>query len=108
MIRESFEDESESRGDPTKGLSLVMLSVATSIDALAVGLSLSMLGLSVWWPAFVIGVVALVLTAAGLYFGKTVARARSISKYAELLGGVVLILIGLHILWEHGVFSAFF
>ncbi len=108
MIRESFSDAEENHGDPTKGLTLVMLSVATSIDALAVGLSLSMLGISVWWPACVIGVVALVLTVAGLFFGKTVARARRISKYAEMIGGMVLISIGLRILWEHGALAYFF
>ncbi len=108
MIRESFAEEEGAQGDPTKGLTLIMLSVATSIDALAVGLSLSMLGISVWWPACVIGVVALALTAAGLYFGKTVARARRISKYAECIGGFVLLLIGLRILWEHGALAYFF
>lgn len=101
MIKEAFEEDDGSRGDPTKGMSLVILSVATSIDALAVGLSLSMLGISVWWPAFVIGIVALVFTIAGLQLGKRAAQAQSIGKYAELLGGIVLILIGIKILWEH-------
>lgn len=105
MIKEAFEEDDGSKGDPTRGMSLIILSVATSIDALAVGLSLSMLGISVWWPAFVIGIVALVFTTFGLHFGKTVARADRIGKYAELLGGVVLICIGIKILWEHGVIS---
>lgn len=105
MIREAFEEEDETKGDPTKGMSLVVLSVATSIDALAVGLSLSMLGISVWWPSFVIGVVAFVFTAGGLLLGQTVARAKLLGKYAELLGGTVLIAIGFKILWEHGVFG---
>lgn len=102
MIKEAFEEEDDSKGDPTKGMSLVVLSVATSIDALAVGLSLSMLGISVWYPAFIIGIVALVFTTIGLHFGKVVTRAKSFSRYAELLGGSVLIGIGLKILWEHG------
>lgn len=105
MIRESFEEEDTGKGDPTKGMSLVVLSVATSIDALAVGLSLSMLGISVWWPSLVIGVVAFVFTACGLLLGQTVARAKLLGKYAELLGGTVLIAIGVKILWEHGVFG---
>ena len=105
MIREAFDHEDEAKGDPTKGMRLIILSVATSIDALAVGLSLSMLGISVWWPALVIGVVALLFTMAGLHLGKTVVRAKSIGKYAELLGGAVLIGIGLKILWEHGALS---
>lgn len=106
MIHEAFEDEEESRKDPTKGMTLIVLSIATSIDALAVGLSLSMLGVSVWWPSLIIGIVALLFTLVGLQLGKTAAKAQSIGKYAELLGGTVLICIGLKILWEHGVLSA--
>lgn len=105
MIQEAFEEDDESKGDPTKGMSLVVLSIATSIDALAVGLSLSMLGISVWYPAFIIGIVALAFTTVGLHFGKVVTKAASISKYAELLGGSVLIGIGIKILWEHGALS---
>ncbi len=104
MIREAFEEEKESKGDPTKGMTLVILSIATSIDALAVGLSLSLLGISIWWPALIIGLVALLFTATGLYLGKTAAKAEHIGKYAELSGGSVLIGIGLKILWDHGVF----
>ncbi|QJB55936.1 manganese efflux pump MntP family protein [Pseudodesulfovibrio sp. zrk46] len=105
MIKEAFEDDDEAKGDPTKGMTLVVLSVATSIDALAVGLSLSMLGLSVWWPALIIGIVAVLFTAVGLHIGKTAGQAKSISKYAELLGGVVLFIIGVKILWEHGALT---
>ena len=65
MIREAFEEKSDKVSDPTRGLTMVMLSVATSIDALAVGLSLAMLGVSVWRPAIVIGIVAGVLTVFG-------------------------------------------
>jgi putative Mn2+ efflux pump MntP len=106
MIREAFDHDSRRHGDPTRGMTLVMLSVATSIDALAVGLSLSMLGVSVWWPALVIGVVALAFTAAGLHLGKTVARAERLSTCSELAGGVILIAIGLNILREHGALGA--
>lgn len=103
MIREAFDDgESDKQRDPTRGMTLIMLSVATSIDALAVGLSLSMLGLSIWLPALVIGLVALLFTGIGLHLGRTVARARCIGRAAELLGGGVLIAIGIRILWEHG------
>lgn len=103
MIREAFgDDECSEHRDPTRGMTLIMLSVATSIDALAVGLSLSMLGLSIWLPALVIGLVALLFTVIGLHLGRTVARARRIGRAAELLGGGVLIAIGLRILWEHG------
>lgn len=102
MIHEAFEDEAEELKDPTKGMSLIMLSVATSIDALAVGLSLSVLGVSVWWPALVIGLVALGFTFMGLQIGKRAARARLLSTSAEVIGGMVLLAIGFKILWDHG------
>lgn len=102
MIREAFAaDEQRCRMDPTRGWTLVMLSVATSIDALAVGLSLSMLRLSIWFPALVIGLVALVVTGAGLHLGRTVSRARRFGRIAESIGGTVLIGIGGRILWTH-------
>ncbi len=103
MIREALGDkDEESACDPTCGTALIMLSVATSIDALAVGLSLSLLGVSVWWPALVIGVTALGFTALGMFLGETMSRAGRLAHFAEILGGVVLIGIGLKILAEHG------
>lgn len=70
MIYEAFSDEENTDDrDPTKGLSLVLLSIATSIDALAVGFSLSVIGVSIWMPALVIGLVAGVLTIVGMLLG---------------------------------------
>jgi len=104
MLRESFSREKESRqkNDPTRGTTLVVLSVATSIDALAVGLGLSMLRISIWFPAAVIGVVAALFTAAGLHLGKRVGAASHLGSYAGALGGLVLLAIGLNILYRHG------
>ncbi len=101
MIYEAFHPEKEERrpGDPTRGLSLVFLSIATSIDALAIGLSLGMLEITVWGPALVIGLVAGVFTVAGMLIGRR-AGDRWGSR-VEILGGVVLILIGLKIVFEH-------
>lgn len=107
MLRAAFRKETpgEERKDPTKGLTLVMLSVATSIDALAVGLSLSMINVSIWTPALVIGLVAGVFTTAGMHLGKIIGAATCLSRCAEGAGGVVLVLIGLNILFEHGALS---
>ena len=104
MIREALggEDESKTAKDPTRGMTMVMLSVATSIDALAVGLSLSMIRISIWTPALVIGLVAGLFTMTGMYLGKRIARAAYLSRYAELAGGLVLLGIGIRILYEHG------
>lgn len=109
MIREAFElddEESTTKKDATKGLTLVILSVATSIDALAVGLSMSLLKVSIVYPAIIIGIVAGLFTIAGLHLGAKAAELKRLSPAAEILGGVVLWVIGLNILWEHGVFAA--
>ncbi len=110
MIREAFklEEDARAKNDPTRGLTLVMLSVATSIDALAVGLTLSMLQVAIWFPALVIGLVAGAFTVAGLHLGKTVGSAERLSPVAEVLGGVVLIGIGIHILYEHQALALLF
>ncbi len=94
-----------SRKDATKGITMVMLSVATSIDALAVGLSMSMLRVSIFYPAVIIGIVAGFFTIVGLHVGKRVSRISWLSTSAEIIGGLVLLIIGLNILREHGVFS---
>ncbi|MFH1984628.1 MAG: manganese efflux pump MntP family protein [Pseudomonadota bacterium] len=100
----SKDDDDRDSCDPTRGLTMVMLSVATSIDALAVGLTLSMLNVSIWTPALIIGLVAGGFTVAGMHLGKALSRAAHFSRWAEALGGVVLIAIGINILREHGVF----
>ncbi len=91
--------------DPTRGNTLLLLGIATSLDALAVGLSFSVLKISVWGPAVLIGVVCALITAVGLWAGKSLAQAVLAGKRAEVLGGCVLIGIGLKILYEHGVFG---
>lgn len=107
MFREAFKGEGgpSVAKDPTKGSTMVMLSVATSLDALAVGLSLSMLNVSIWLPALVIGIVAGALTTVGLHLGKNLSRATLVRRYADALGAAVLLIIGLNILREHGVFD---
>lgn len=87
------------RADPTKGWSLVILSVATSIDALAVGLSLAVLNVQIWYPAVVIGLVAGAFTAVGLHLGGRFGEL--LGRRMEIVGGVILILIGVKILVEH-------
>jgi len=110
MIKEAFQDGKDKKPikDYTKGMTLVMLSVATSIDALAVGFSLSLLKISIWMPALIIGIVAGTFTVIGMRIGERIGAANRLSLYAETIGGVVLIGIGLNILYEHGALSAFF
>lgn len=107
MLKEAFwrdEEDGDGQKDSTRGLTLVVLSIATSIDALAVGFSMSLLDISIATPALIIGLVAAIFTVSGLYLGNRVAGFKRLSSYAEVLGGVVLLLIGLNILHDHGVF----
>lgn len=87
------------RTDPTRGLSLVTLSVATSIDAFAVGITLAMLQVSIWYPAAVIGCVAAALTCVGLRLGARLGAA--FGRWMEIGGGLILIGIGVKIVMEH-------
>ncbi len=85
--------------DPSRGTSLVVLSVATSIDALAVGLSLAMLRVSIWYPSAVIGIITAGLSVIGIQAGKYLGR--KLGSRMELVGGIILILIGCRILASH-------
>ena len=85
--------EAHERPDPTRGWTLITLSVATSIDALAVGLSMGLSGVSIWTPCVVIGAVTAALTAVGIAFGGRIGP--RFGRVAEIAGGLVLIGIGL-------------
>ena len=99
MIWESFGRGDEARKDPTRGWTLLILAIATSIDALAVGLSFAFLDVSIWMPSIVIGLVALVLSAVGAAFGSHLGRRFGV--WAERAGGLVLIGIGIKIVVDH-------
>ena len=106
MIKDAMvgRQEEAKKIDPTRGYTLVMLSVATSIDSLAVGLSFAVLNVSVWMPAAVIGLVATLLTIIGLRLGCLLGSASRVGARAEIAGGLVLLAIGFNILHQHGVF----
>ena len=100
MIMASFQTEAETFDkDPSRGFNLVLLSVATSIDALAVGLSLAMINISIWYPCLIIGIITAGLSVVGIRAGKYFGE--KLGSRMELLGGVILILIGLKILVSH-------
>jgi len=101
MIWESWKhDEArQSLTDPTRKWSLVMLSVATSIDALAVGLSMALLKVPILYPSVIIGVVAAAMTAAGMIFGRKLGA--RFGKRMEFVGGLILIAIGIRIVVGH-------
>lgn len=103
MIREGFSRDGSSPingcDDPSRGSSLVMLSIATSIDALGVGLSLAFLRVDVLGASIIIGLVSLLMSIAGLLGGKKLNQ--RFGKRVEVLGGLVLIAIGLRIVITH-------
>lgn len=102
MIRESLQSGDECCENTKPDFSvreMLTMAIATSIDALAVGVSLAFLGVNVWAAVAVIGVVTMIFSMIGLKIGN-IFGCRYKSK-AEIFGGVILILIGLKILFEH-------
>src|SRR3990172_1264928 len=84
------EGREEAGRDPTRGVSLV---------ALSVGLSLGVLRVGIWYPAVVIGMVACSLTAAGLHLGRRIGE--TAGRRMEVVGGAILVGIGVKILFGH-------
>ena len=82
---------------------LLILAVATSIDALAVGVSMAFLQVSIWWPSAVIGIVAFAFSYAGGALGRRIGPV--LGKAAEIAGGLILVGIGVKILLDHLFFS---
>ncbi len=83
-----------------------MLAIATSIDALAVGISFAALEQSIFWAASIIGIICFFMTATGMILSNIIARNRtSVTKYANIFGGLLLIAIGVKILFGHNVIS---
>ena len=99
MIREACSGECEKENDSLDIKTMFLLAVATSIDALAVGITFAFLKVNIAAAVSFIGVTTFVISAAGVKIGNTFG-----TKYkskAELAGGIILILLGLKILLEH-------
>ena len=103
MIGNAFkkDDGKIAQADPTKGINLIILSIATSIDALAVGLSLAHLDITILYPSVIIGIVAAIMTIIGISLGKGLGKIGG--KKVGILGGLILIGIGIKILIEYFV-----
>ncbi|MFC2045208.1 manganese efflux pump MntP family protein [Chloroflexota bacterium] len=101
MFREATQPEhSEDKEiDITKGFILITLSIATSIDALAVGLSFAFLKINIIMASLTIGIVAFSVTTIGFIVGKKASKI--IGKRAEAIGGVILLAIAFRILFSH-------
>ena len=100
MIWSGFHPEAEVKQiDPSRGWTLVLLSIAVSIDALAVGFSLGIIGVTIWVPAAVIGIVTGLVSWLGLRLGNKLGE--KFGKRMEIAGGIILILLGIRILMMH-------
>ena len=100
MIRSGFDPNSDNtKSNPSRGWTLVLLSIAVSIDALAVGFSLGLISVTIWYPAVIIGIVTGLVSWLGLRLGNKLGK--KFGKRMEIAGGIVLILIGVRILIMH-------
>lgn len=106
VIIDSIKGEEDRRAfNPLNIKVMFGLAIATSIDATAVGLSLSLVNHSILMPALIVGIVTLVASSMGVIFG-----CKASNKYSlklNIIGGVILILIGFNILMEHTVWVTF-
>lgn len=105
MIKESFKEEDEKRFNPESLKVIFTMAIATSIDAFAVGISFSCMGISslssLLYPLFAIGATAFTMSLIGLLFGIKFGKKYAEKLHAELWGGVILIAIGAKVLIEH-------
>lgn len=99
MVKDAFENTCENCDDDTSPKSMLMLAIATSIDALAVGIMLAFLNVNLIVATSLIGVITFVLAIVGVKIGNIFGD--KYEKKAELVGGCILILMGIKILLEH-------
>ena len=103
MIYEGLQHKEECSFDPCATRTVICLALATSIDALAVGISLSFLRVDMLLSATVIALTTLLFSVGGLFIGHCIGS--KLQKYAEIVGGVILIAIGIKICVEHIFFA---
>lgn len=104
MIKESFDDEDEKKNDRVDFKTMVVLAIATSIDALAVGITFAFFDVNIVLAVSIIGIITFIISVLGVKIGN-----RFGDKYqnkAQLMGGIILVLLGFKILLEHlGIIS---
>jgi len=104
MIKESFsKDEEKTHENPFKFVKMLILAVATSIDALVIGVTFAFFKINIFIAIAIIGFTTLIISMCGVKIGRTVGG--KFKSKAELIGGIVLVGIGVKILIEHLFFS---
>ena len=105
MIWESFGDEEDQHFNPSRLRTQLLLAIATSIDALAIGISFACTGFTelsqLTMPLLIIGIVSFLFSIVGYHLGRRFGKTITRRIKPELLGGVILILIGVKILITH-------
>ena len=99
MIRETVWGDEEKQNDDFGFNTMLLMAIATSIDAMAVGISMAFLNVNIWTSVAVIGIVTMLLSAVGIYLGS--AFGSRLGSKAGIVGGIILISIGIKILVEH-------
>lgn len=99
MIKESFGDDEENRNDDVSFKTMIVLAIATSIDALAIGITFAFLNVNLVLAISLIGIITFILSVFGTKIGNRFGD--KYEKKAEFLGGVILVLLGIKILLEH-------
>ena len=99
MIKEAISKENEKQDDSIKFKDMLILAVATSIDALAIGITFAFLKVNIWVAISLIGVITFVISVLGVKIGNIFGD--KYEKKAEFVGGLILILLGIKILLEH-------
>lgn len=99
MVKEAFDKESENRNDNVDVKTMLVLSIATSIDALAIGITFACLKIHIVMPVITIGLITFIISVIGVKIGNRCGD--KYEKKAEIMGGVILILLGIKILLEH-------
>ena len=104
MIKESFDDEDDKKNDKVDFKTMVVLAIATSIDALAIGITFAFFDVNIVLAVSIIGIITFIISVLGVKIGN-----RFGDKYqnkAQLMGGIILVLLGFKILLEHlGIIS---
>ena len=105
MIKESFDDEDEKHFNPRRLQTMLLLAVATSIDALAIGISFACTGYNhlsqLWLPLWIIGIVSFLFSIIGYGLGQRFGHMITRRLKPELFGGIILVGIGIKVLLSH-------
>ncbi len=99
MIKEGIRNKTENIDDKVDFKTMIILAIATSIDALAVGVSFALLKVKIFVPSIIIGIITFIMSIIGVKVGNVFED--KLKDKAEILGGIILILIGIKIVIEH-------